>query len=380
MEQKNRTLNIQKTVMYTLFFLTFAVMMAVGTFKDLEIEKSLFNYQNSFARFTENYGCLPIDILRLLAFSVLFCAYHKVDDALDIAQSFMPFIGRIRDNKIIRKLIFILHHIIYALFLYGAFCGSDEFLSSVLRPAAGGNIQELMIGNGIPRIIAVAVWTAVRIALLVLVLFLVRKIDKKHMKALEFMAVAGLILYYGSDIINVMKEHFHRVRFREMVAYSHALIDANGMSSRGNADMPREWAQNASYYAYTPWYKVGNDYGVFSESNSFPSGHTASAVFTMLLSMLAAKSKKATKLFIPSFLIGFAYTLMIGTMRLVSGAHYMTDNSAAAIIMFAMTVIVVGIMNKLERHSDRRVERIRRRRERDEMRNKLKTSADSIEE
>ena len=380
MEQKNRVMNIQKTVIYTLFFLTFAVMMAVGTFKDLEIDKSLFNYQNSFARFMENYGCLPINILRLLAFSVLFCAYHKVDDALDIAQSFMPFISKIRDNSIIRKIIFILHHIIYALFLYGAFEGSDEFLNSILRPMAGGNVQDLLVGKGVTKIIAVIVWTVVRIALLALVLYLVRKIDKKHMKALEFMAIAGLVLYFGSDVINIIKEHFHRVRFREMIAYSHALISPSGMSSRGSADMPREWAQDVSFYAYTPWYKPGNDYGVYSESNSFPSGHTASAAFAMLLPMLASKSKKAAKLFIPAFLLGFAYTLVTGITRLVIGAHYMTDIAAAAIIMFAMTIIVVGIMNKLERYSDRRVNRIQRRRERDTMRKELKSSADISEE
>ncbi len=367
MEQKSRALKIEKRVMYTLFFLTFGVMMIIGTTKDLEIDKSLFDYQNSFARFMESYAEAPLHLVRLLACCVLFTAYHKVDDALDIAQSFLPFIGKIRNNKIIRIIIYIIHHIIYVMFLCGAFIGSNEFLNYI-----GANIQDLLTGKGAPKFIAVILWTIVRIALVIIVLLLMRKIDKKKLRSLEFMAFAGLILYESSAVINEIKDYFHRVRFREMVAYSHALIDANGYSSRGNSDMPKEWVETSFFNAYTPWYKPGNDFGVYSESNSFPSGHTASAAFTMLLPLLATKTKKATKLFIPAFILGFAYTLTTGIMRLVVGAHYLTDIAAAAIIILAMAIVITGIMNILERYSDKRLNRIIRRRKRDEMRSQMK--------
>ena len=378
MVKKNRALAIQKAVMYTLFFLTFGIMMCIGTTRDLEISKLMFNYQNTFARFMESYSMLPVSSIQLLAFSLLFTAYHKVDDALDIAQSFLPFISRIRDINVIRKIVFIIHHIIYALFLYGAFQGSNEFLNFIFSASGRGNLQDILVDKGAPKVIAIIVWTVARVALLALVLILMRKIDKKHLKAFEFMAIAGLFLYHASDVINLLKGHFHRVRFREMVAYSHALIDQNGVTSRGDADMPKEWVKTSFFTAYTPWYKPGNDYGVYSNSDSFPSGHTAAAAFSMLLPMLASKAKKATKLFVPAFLLGFGYTLATGFSRIIIGAHYLTDISADAIIMFAMLIVIMGIMNAFERHSDKKLRIIARKRIREE--EKAKLLSDSKEE
>ncbi len=367
-EKKNKTLTRQKVLMYVLFFLTFGIMMAVGTYRDLEIDKALFNYQSSFALFFENYGMLPYSALKLFAFCVLIVSYHKVDDALDIAQSFLPFINKLREIQLFKKAAFIIHHIIYAGFIYEAFIGSDELLNALMLPTAGGNLQDVMTEHGSPKFFAVLLWTILRIAGVTVALLLLRRVDKEKLKALEFMAVTGLIMYEGMEIILVIKDHFHRVRFREMVAYSHALINEYGMSYRGEADMPKEWVQSTDFYAYTPWYKVGNDYGVYSESNSFPSGHTAAGALIMLLPMLSSKTKKAEKLFLPSFLFSFAYLITLGITRLIRGAHYMTDIAAAAIIMFTLLLVIMFILNGIERYSQKKLRRIYRRRERDKQR------------
>ncbi len=364
MKRLDISLTKQKTILYCLFFLTFGILMIIGTPNDLEIDKKLFDYQNSFALFAEKYGMFPVHCLCLFAYSVLLAAYHKFDDALDIAQSFLPFIGKLRRISVIKCILFIIHITIYALFCYGAFEGSNEFLNFILGQSLGGNLQDLIVAKGAAKWIAVTVWTVARIALAAVVVVLLRKVKREHLKVLEFMAIAGLLMYQGSNVINMLKEHFHRIRFREMVAYSHGLIDANGMTARGNSQMPKEWVGETDFFAYTPWYKIGNDYGIYSEPESFPSGHTAAACFSMLLPMLVSKAKHAKRFFTPAFLLGFAYTLTVGITRLIRGAHYMTDIAAGAMIMMLMLMIIMVIMNYLERFSENKIKRIKRQKER----------------
>ena len=366
MKRENTVSKKKILIPIALYFAAFIVMMIIGTYRDLEISKSMFNYSNGFARFMADYGMIPSKITRLLAYSVLIAAYHKTDDVLDILQSFFPFVSKFRDNKPVKGLIFVLLHIMYAMFCWGAFAGSNELLDYILGSAAGGNIQDLMVAHKVPYVFAVIVWTIVRIALAALTVFLFHKLGKEKLRALEFMAIAGLLVYEGSDVINHIKTHFHRVRFREMVAYSHSLIDANGMTSIGDNDMPKTWVEDSFYDAYTPWYKIGADYGIYSNSNAFPSGHTAAAAFSMMLPMLVLKAKKAEKLYIPAFVISFAYTLLVGFMRILRGAHYLTDIAAAALIMLAMILLIVGILTKLERHSNKKMKRILRLRKREE--------------
>ena len=352
MTRQKNTLMTQKTVMYALFFLTFGVMMVVGTFCDLAIDKALFHYQNAFAYLMEKYGMLPEFAIKLFAYSVLFVSYRKIDDALDIAQSLLPFTAKLRGIKPIRIILTVLYHLLYLAFLYGAFWGSNDLLEFLFYSATGGNLQDLLMRGGWTKPAAVAVWTAARIALEILVILLCRRVDRDTLQALEFMAIAGLLMYEGGNIIGALKEHFHRVRFREMIAYSHGLVDAYGMTCRGSEDLPREWAANSDYFAFTPWYKIGNDYGVFSESNSFPSGHTAAAAYSLLLPALVTKTKRAKQWFIPAFLLTFGYTLTMGITRLVRGAHYMTDIAAGAMIMFLILAVIMAIMNRIERYAN----------------------------
>ncbi|MBQ7203103.1 MAG: phosphatase PAP2 family protein [Eubacterium sp.] len=360
---KSNTVNIkkQKTIMYFLYVLVFLILFLIGTFKDLQIDIKIFNYENGFGIFMERFGAFPQYITQLLGFSVLIAAYHKPNDAFDIAQSFLPFINRLRNIKIFNYILYIGHFAVYLAFIWGAFCGSDLFLNFILGEFKGCNIQDLLVIKGVPKFIAVVVWSVVRIALVALCVYLFTKVKKEKLKMLEFMAIAGLILFYSTDIIPVIKAHFHRVRFREMIAYSYSIVNENGQTSIGNTVLQKEWAQNAIYYAYTPWYKIGEEYNVYSNSTSFPSGHTASACFAMLLPMLVTKGKKADKLFIPAFIIGFAYTLGVGISRLIRGAHFMSDIAAAALIMFILLLVIMGVMNYLERYSENKIKRIKRR-------------------
>ncbi|MBR3738342.1 MAG: phosphatase PAP2 family protein [Eubacterium sp.] len=335
------------------YFVFFAILMAIGTFCDLEINKAVFDYENSFGVFLGRWGMHPMYILPTIAYSMLIAAYHPIDEAFDIAISVFPFFKYLKNNKITHFICFVLLHALYAFFVYEAFKSSNDFLNNVMSITNGYNLQDLLINGGWSKAPAVIMWTVLRIAFVLIFIIFFAKLDKKYKKALEFMAIAGLAVYYGSDIINVLKAHFHRIRFREMVAYSNGLVNEDGWSSRGGNTLLKEWVKTTDFSAFDRWYRIGNDMGVYSDATSFPSGHTSAAAVSMLLPPLFVKCKALNKYFVPAFFTGFAYTLSVGISRLFRGAHYLTDISSAAIIIFAMILVTVGIMNIFDRISQK---------------------------
>ena len=355
----DKKLKKQINICVIFYFVFFGALMLIGTFFDLEIDKALFNYENKFGIIMEDWGMLPIYTIQLLGYSMLISAYHTIDEAFDIAKSIFPFFKYLKQNKFTHFICFILLHIMYIAFGYGAFMGSDEFLNFVMGRTHGCNLQDLLINAGWNQTPAIIMWILLRVAVALAFIIFFSKLNKKYKKALEFMAIAGLAVYYGGNIINDIKEHFHRIRFREMIAYSNGLVDENGWSSRWGATLPREWIDTTDFSAFDRWYKVGNDMGVYSEPTSFPSGHTSAAAVTMLLPALFAKCKALNKYFVPAFLIGFFYTFLMGVSRLIKGAHYLTDIASAAIIIFAMILLFVGIMNMLEKQSEKNLKKIK---------------------
>ena len=334
------------------YFAFFAVLMIIGTFYDLEIDKAVFNYKNAFATLMENRGMDVMYVVPLMAWSMLIAAYHPIDEAFDIADSIFPFFKYLKNNKATHFICFVLLHIMYAFFFYEAFKNSNDQLNRFMGGVFGYNLQDMLVNAGAPKPLAVILWTLLRLALVVFFIILFRKLDKKYRKALEFMAVAGLVLYYGSDFINDIKDYFHRIRFREMIAYSHGLVNSDGWSARYLADdIPREWIETTDFSAFTRWYQIGNDMGVYSEPTSFPSGHTSAAAFAMLFPALFYKCKALNKYFIPAFIAGFAYTLTMGITRLIKGAHYLTDIASGAIIIFATLLVITAVMNLFEKRT-----------------------------
>ena len=336
------------------YFVFFGVLMLIGTFKDLEINKAVFDYENKFGVFLGRWGMHPMYILPLIAYSMLLAAYHPTDSAFDIAIGFFPFFRYLKNNKITHFICFVLLHALYAFLAYEAFKSSNDFLNNVMGMTVGYNLQDLLVNAGWAKPVAVLMWTLLRLLPIGVFVFFFARLDDEYKKALEFMAIAGLAVYYGSDIINDIKAHFHRIRFREMVAYSAGLVNEDGWSSRGNSILLKEWVKTTDFTAFDRWYKIGNDMGVYSDATSFPSGHTSAASVAMLLPPLFSKCKALNKYFVPAFLVGFLYTLAVGISRLIRGAHYLTDISSAAIIMFAMILLFVFIMDLFEKLYEKR--------------------------
>jgi membrane-associated phospholipid phosphatase len=150
-------------------------------------------------------------------------------------------------------------------------------------------------------------------------------------------------------IVESCKGITNRVRFREMVAatngfyndkgLSHGTLD--GFSSRLTSDMKN----GTDFSAFTPWFKKGDDMGVYSHADSFPSGHTTYSC-TIFLSVLFCNAFDKLKKFAPAMLlISFVYVALMGYSRMIAGAHYLTDVVGGAIIGYTLFLIVYKIYN-----------------------------------
>lgn len=339
-------------------YLFLIALFIYGTFNDIAVDKALFNYTNQFGVFMEKWGMLPQFTIQLLAYSTLVACYHTLDDAFDIAISLFPFFKYLRNNKFTHGVLWFLHKVMYVAFGYGAFMGSNELLWFIMGTQWGGSLQDILVNVGKPEWLAVLLWTVLRITLVVVSIVVLRFVSKKNSKLFELMACAGLLMFYGGNVINTLKHHFHRIRFREMIAYSHGLYYVNENGEKcidiGKNILQRDWIETTDFKSYfTRWYVPGDAKGiVWGDQMSFPSGHTSASSYSMLLIPLFAKSKKLNKLFSIATIFGFGYVVLMGLSRMIKGAHYLTDVSGAAIIMLTIMLIAVQILSALQNKSD----------------------------
>lgn len=354
MKSKNAT----RFVPYIITYIVFGTLMIIGTFRDLQVDMALLDYTNPFGVFMERWGMFPQFTMQLLCYTMLLAAYHPLDEAFDIAESIFPFFIHLRANKITHFILAVLHKVMYVAFIYGAFMGANDCLGFLLGNGFGGNLQDILINAGVAKTIAIILWIIARFALIAIVYLLFKKIDKKYIKALEFMACAGLIMFYGSNVVNTLKDIFHRVRFREMMAYSHGLYYLNSDGKTcvdiGEAVIKRSWINDTDFSYFTRWYTPGDARGIiWQDQKSFPSGHTTAASFSMLLIPLTTHFKELKKWAVPGFVLGFGYMLAMGISRMIRGAHYLTDISGAALIMTTICILSVCILSIFQRISDK---------------------------
>lgn len=311
--------------------------MVTGTVFDLEINKYVFDYANPFGLFMEEIGELPGHCIEFFGFAVLLASYRNLDDTVDIARNYLPFTDALRSGGVSRKFMWLFHKIIYALFIWGVIGGADDFIGFLCKKTAGAKFEDLMMNIGFNETAAFILWTAARILASALAVFLFTRVSRHRLKSLEILAATGIFLYFASVAVDMLKDVFTRVRFREMIAYSHGLIGEDGKTDRGSAVLLKEWIKDTDFSAFTPWYKKGDSNGIYSSCTSFPSGHTKNAAYSLLLFFYAENRKKFIA---PAFAIGFGYTGAMAFSRLLRGAHYLTDVAAAAIIMFTFCLLI----------------------------------------
>lgn len=353
----DKSLKNKKIAGIVIFYIIFGALFIYGTIgmNDLNFDKMVFNPQNGFAFFMANFGMIPHFSMQLLGFTTLMAVYRPYDNALDVAESLFPFFKYFRNNKITYTLLKVLYRVMFLALIYGAFMGANDFCGFLMGNIFGANLQDIIVNAGAPKVLGVILWTLLRFATIIVCYIVLKRIARKYAREIEFMAVAGLAMYYASDVINVLKEHFHRIRFREMVAYSNGLIQENGIvPNLHNTIFTRDMIDKTDFHWFTHWYEIGQDDGViWHDPRSFPSGHTSAASYSLLLIPLFARCKELSRYFVPAYIIGVGYTMAMGLSRMMRGAHYMTDVTGAAIIMFTIMILIIGVMDIMQKHSDK---------------------------
>lgn len=142
-------------------------------------------------------------------------------------------------------------------------------------------------------------------------LYLSKYLPEKHMSAFRNLAVFFiLIALLTSWPTSVLKDIWGRIRFRDLVAAG-------------------------SYDGFTPWYIIAG-----KDGRSFPSGHTTGAAATFMLMGISYffPSQKENEL--KYYIAAMVFTFAVGFSRITRGAHYLSDITFAAIIVFTLFLII----------------------------------------
>lgn len=126
--------------------------------------------------------------------------------------------------------------------------------------------------------------------------------------------------------VTLLKEIFHRPRFRTVIEY-----DAISFHS---------WWERCTNYK-----DLMAEFSLLKEEfKSFPSGHAGASAVVMLAGVaLPLFNKKYLKLQLPIFYAGFVWCVFISFTRMLVGAHYLSDVSMGALL----TVVFSLIMNEV---------------------------------
>lgn len=315
-----------------------AVAMVLGTLNDVKIDIALFNPENSVARFAEAFGQFVYWGMWGIAFTVIFLCRRSLNESLEVVSRLLPFIKTVQDtgSKLYKAFDFIYKALTTIAFFVLAVVGWKKLIENVTK-----NILIDMGKDDLSQL----VYFAVSAVVAVIAILVCSKISKQSLRKLEALALVGVLLGIFYKIVEECKTITNRVRFREMVAYSNGFLNEKGLSEGKHSPLTSAMAQNTDFSAFTPWYRIGDDMGIYNRSDSFPSGHTTYSC-TMFLSYILCRSYDKLKKFAPLALcLSFAYTVAIAYTRLVAGAHYLTDVAGAFIIGYTLFLVVYKLYN-----------------------------------
>lgn len=142
------------------------------------------------------------------------------------------------------------------------------------------------------------------------------------------MTLAGSIIVSQLVGISALKSLFNRPRFRSL---------GNGIE-------------------FFPWYKPNLHYKdllggaiVKEEFKSFPSGHSSISALMMFYAIfvpLMFPKHVSEKVRFPLFLVGLAYYIFMGSVRILAGAHFLSDVCFGGLITVLFTIIPYEILSK----------------------------------
>lgn len=321
-----------------LYFLFFGVLLAVGSFYDLDIEENLFDPQNAFARFFEIWGEAPRFAMWAPAATVLLFCRHSLAECIEVIHRIFPFIPKISAKTIKRKRYKLCNFVLNIVEIVGftalAVLGWDKLIRNV-----GKYYVDLSRG----------VWYAIAAVVTLIVFALFTKIPKSVLNRLEPLALAGIVFGLLYILQPAIKGIFNRARFREMVAFSVGIKDAK------DASVSRALLSRADLSYFTPWYKSGMGGTVLNglklSGTSCPSGHMMSGCFIFLITLLTETFDRTKKFTLPAALFSFLYVGVLGLTRIIRGAHFLSDISLGAIFGMLFFLIAAGLLKSFYRHA-----------------------------
>lgn len=330
------------TVFSIVFYIIAAVLMVLGSIKDLQIDMALFNPQSGYSITLEAFGQFVYWGMWGPIFTVLFLTAHGLNECLEIIGRLLPFTKPVSntESKAFRVFDTIVKIVWKVIFFVLGVIGWKKLIENVLNDFFDLSQLVYFIICTVVTVIAILIFS---------------RISKETLNRLEGLALAGVLLGICCKIVENCKTITSRIRFREMVAASNGFYDdeglsfgkLDGLSTRLTADMKN----GTDFSAFTAWYKKGDDMGIYSHADSFPSGHTTYSC-TIFLSVLFCSAFEKLKKAAPfMFIISFIYVVLMGYSRLIAGAHYLTDVVGGAIIGYTLFLIVMAVYNKFNEKS-----------------------------
>lgn len=322
-----------------IYYIVFLSLMIIGTVFDLSIGKSVFNPENSFAKFMEQFGQFVYWGMWGPALTVIFLCRRDLNESLSVIGKIFPFVKTVEntDSKTYKIFNTALKVITTAGFFVLTVVGWKKLIENVTK--------NILLNMGKENFGA-AVYFAISAAVAVAGILLFSRINPNTLKKLEAAALAGVLFGILCKITEECKPITQRVRIREMVAYSNGFLNEKGLSEGKYSPLTSAMIGKTDFSAFTPWYKIGDDMGIYSRADSFPSGHTVYSCTPLLAYFLCTAFEKIKKAAPAVLCVSFTYTAVMGYTRMIAGAHYLTDVAGAALFGYTFFVIVKTIYEK----------------------------------
>lgn len=342
MKEKSKERN-SLIVFSVLYFTVFAVLAAVGTVYDLALDKAVFNPQSNYAVYFEAfspavlYGMWgPACTVIMLVLARLGCG--GIFDG--IAHAFNLKIKN-RDTK--------------------AFAVFDRIITAVLvivlfavsvvgyRKLTANTLKHFVTWSEV-------VYYSISAVVAVVFALLFSRLKTNTLKKLGYISVAAVLFGAVLKGFEELKTVTHRVRFREMVAYSNGIVAENGKSTASvkmlHSKLEREMIYNTDFAAFRPWYVISENFGIYGHCDSFPSGHTFDSCAVFFVYALTSAFDKTKKYASAALVFSFIYVFATAFSRLVAGAHYLTDVAFGAILGYAAFLLFYVVMKKVQKRLD----------------------------
>ena len=264
----------------------FIIGLVIAAFFDLELSKSVVNMKNAFclflAQYSEAVGCLALGI-----------GFIMLNTSLEIS------------NRILYCLCFAFNFI----------AGSGLFYNTIYRCF----LKESEFFKGIPKD-KEKIITIIFAVLIVIILTMVFKYIVSSSFKARHKAFSRLGVYWGSAIlaiVHTIKPIWGRVRFRDL---------------------------DSDYSLFHVWYYPQQAIIHDKMGKSFPSGHTTAAWLALIILFLFQYKSKRTQNIVMALIIFWG--CLVGSSRIVVGAHYLSDVLVASMISILSFVSIYHYRDK----------------------------------